>query len=114
MAREVKTRSRREPKGGVVLACVVACCSLAACRLLRSEHPLEARARRVVVACPKELIPSSQLQDFPSSVCQAHCPAAKRRERLTGCFDVRTSGEVRQILAPGAQALMACKYVEAQ
>lgn len=98
------------------LCCLVAACSLAACWRVRSDHPLEHRARRVVVTCPEELTPRRNEQHaFAAAVCTQHCPKAARAERLAGCFHVRTYfHDDRQRLAPGAEALMACEYSEAQ
>lgn len=101
--------------GCALLSWVVACWFLAACGPRHAEHPLEARARRVVVACSKELSVSSELHDFSPAICQQHCPKATGRERLLGCFEViATSSDELQRLAPGAEALMSCEYEEAQ
>jgi hypothetical protein len=98
-----------------LLSWAVAFCSLAACGPAHAEHPLEARARRVVVACSKELSVSSELHDFSPAICQQHCPKATGRERLLGCFRViATSSDGLQRMAPGAEALMSCEYTEAQ
>lgn len=91
----------------------VAVCWLVACGPPHVAHPLEARARRVVVACPQDLTASSELHEFSPAICQQHCPKASGRERLSGCFDLRThSTDELQRIAPGAEALMACDYSE--
>ena len=86
--------------------------SLAACGPPHAEHPLEGRARRVVVACPKDLSASSERHDFAPAICQQHCPKASAHERLVGCFQLLSSSDAVQRLAPGAQALMSCEYAE--
>jgi hypothetical protein len=85
-----------------------------ACGPPHTDHPLEARARRVVVACPKELTASSALHDFSPRICQQHCPQASGRERLAGCYDVFVYSDDLQAIAPGAEAVMACEYTEAK
>lgn len=101
--------------GCALLTWVVASCSLAACGPPHAEHPLEARARRLVVACSKELSVSSERHDFAPAICQKHCPKATGRERLVGCFRViAASSDGLQRLAPGAEALMSCEYAEAK
>jgi hypothetical protein len=103
-----------ESLGRALLGWAVLGCALAACGPPHADHPLEARARRVVVACPKELTASSELHDFSPAICQQHCPKPSSRERLVGCFQVLTSSDGLQRIAPGAEALTSCEYVEAQ
>lgn len=115
MVRDAWTRSRGARKARELLGWLVACGSLAACGPPHTDHPLEeARARRVLVACSKDLTASSELHDFSPAICQQHCPKASRRERLVGCFDIWVARDDLQRMAPGAEALMACEYAEAQ
>jgi len=100
--------------GRVLLGWSVLGYSLAACSAPHAEHPLDARARRVVVACPKELSPSSERHDFSPAICQQHCPKVSGHERLVGCFHVFTSSDGLQRIAPGTEALMSCEYAEAR
>ena len=90
-------------------------CSLAACGSPAPEHPLEGRARRVVVAGPRALAAAGELHDFPAALCQQYCPEPSVRAQLSGCFQVLApSSDEQQRIAPGAKSLISCNYAEAR
>jgi hypothetical protein len=104
----------KRARGCALLSWAAVAFAMAACGPPHPDHPLEARARRVVVACSNDLSTSSELHDFAPAICRQYCPKVSGRERLVGCFRVSTSTDGLQRMAPGAEALMACEYAEAR
>jgi hypothetical protein len=94
---------------------VAASTAFSACHTRHSQHPLEQRARRVVVACPKELAERGDDNALEPEACAKYCPKPATSELRLGCFHVHTYfTDELQRLAPGAEALMACEYREAK